>query len=76
MIWKLKNIFGIDFDLDIETMLPYQESCDFRLKHYWGKHVSNNTELSKDFIYYALCHLPEGSFIIFKTCTKSHTLFC
>jgi hypothetical protein len=66
MALRLKrNIFGIDLDLDIETRLPRQEIYDFRLKHYWGKHIISNTDLSKDFMYYALCHLPQGSFINF-----------
>jgi hypothetical protein len=64
MTWKLKsNVFGIDLDLDIETRLPLQEIYDLRLKLNWGIHKNKSSDQSKDFMYYALCHLPEGSFI-------------
>lgn len=66
MAWKLqRNIFGIDFDLDIETRLPRQELYDLRLKLNWGSYKNKSSDQSKDFIYYALCHLPEGSSIVF-----------
>ncbi len=58
-------MLGIDLDLDIETALPRQEFYDLRLKFNWGRSKNKSSDQSKDFMYYALCHLPEGSFISF-----------
>ncbi len=66
MTWKVKRtIFGIDIILVIETNLPLQEFYDLRLKLNWGSYKNKTSDQSKDFMYYALCHLPEGSLITF-----------
>jgi hypothetical protein len=66
MVWNIKtNIFGIDLDLDIKTSPPAQRLYDLRLKLVWERYKSKSSDQSKDFMYYALCHLPEDSFIIF-----------
>ena len=61
----IRNVFGINFDIDIQTSPPLQRLYDLRLKRFWGSNENKSLDQSKDFMYYALCHLPEDSFIVF-----------
>jgi hypothetical protein len=63
---KLKgNIFGLNYNFDIEARLPRQEIYDLRLRLKWGRESHFNHQTSKIFIWYALKHLPNNSYIIF-----------
>ena len=60
------ELFGIAYNFDIDTTLPLQGIYEFRLKLWLFNKKHLDPKQSKDFIYYALRHLPNESFIIFE----------
>lgn len=76
MAWNLKlKLLGRKINLEIDSSRPgVQKIYNFRIGRKWRGSEYCDRRLSRDFMIYALTHLPNGSFIVFSF-DKSGYLF-